>query len=143
MQLIFNYPHLFHPGSDPAENSYALNAELEKLIGVNMTYLRLRKMNGYSVPPLYDSGVVYGRTLWWEPIPALYERRSGDCKSLTSALVAEYRLNGIRCRPVFRFVPKPDGSTDYHILVQTMRGFEDPSKILGMTEENAPFFALR
>lgn len=88
--------------------------------------------------------MTYARTQVWEPIPALYKRGYGDCKSLTAALIAQYRLAGKKARPVFRFVPRPDGGTDYHILVQTERGFEDPSKVLGMGKnEVAKFYGKR
>jgi hypothetical protein len=72
----------------------------------------------------------------------MYKRRYGDCKSLATALCAQYRLAGIWCRPVFRFITRADGNTDYHILVQTESGWEDPSAKLGMgVNENASFFA--
>jgi hypothetical protein len=86
--------------------------------------------------------VVYGRTKLWEPIPALYQRGYGDCKSLTAALIAQYRKKRIACEPVFRWVRKPErqGETDYHILVHTDKGFEDPSKVLGMgADENSNY----
>ena len=113
---------------------------LDTLIFINLAYLE-----NHAVPSLYDSGVVYGRTTLWEPIPALYARGYGDCKSLSAALIAEYRRKGIDCSPVFRWIRRPNdgyrkGETDYHILVQTARGFEDPSKVLGMgRNENAHF----
>lgn len=84
------------------------------------------------MPSLYESGVVYGRTKIWDPIPALYKRTYGDCKSLTAVIIAELMMKDRECRPVFRWKPNGD-STDYHILVQLPRGqFEDPSKRLGM-----------
>jgi hypothetical protein len=91
------------------------------------------------VPPLYGSGVVYARTVWWESIPALYKRGFGDCKSLTCALVAQLMMQGIEAKPVFRFNPSPT-STDYHILVQTRNGWEDPSKRLGMGKDENLWF---
>jgi len=137
MQITFNLPHVFHPGSSPTENGYVLKAMLDCLININLAYLR-----DHVVPSLYRSHVVYGRTSLWEPIPALYERGYGDCKSLTAALIAEYIRDGIECAPVFRWIrtknPKRWGETDYHILVHTARGFEDPSKVKGMGQnENA------
>jgi hypothetical protein len=83
------------------------------------------------------------RTAIWDTLPALYERGYGDCKSLTAALVAQYLRQGIECAPVFRFKERADGSgaLDFHILVQTAQGFEDPSKVLGMgKDEVAPMF---
>ena len=140
MQITFNLPHVFHPGSSPDENAAVLKALMECLISVNVAYLKRHP----STPALYRSGTRYFRTLWWEPIPALFASKAGDCKSLTAALIAEYRLAGIPAKPVFRWVRNPNGSTDYHILVETARGFEDPSKVLGMGhDENARFFTAQ
>ena len=107
------------------------------MVAENMDFMRSHP----ETPSLYRSGVTYARTLWWEPIPALYARGTGDCKSLATALCAQYRLMGIRCQPVFRWVYNSGGGSDYHILVQTESGWEDPSKILGMgRHENSKFF---
>lgn len=135
MQITFNLPHVFHPGSSPEENAAVLIALMEGLIAINTAYLQKHP----STPALYRSGVRYVRTLWWEPIPALYESKAGDCKSLSAALIAEYRRAGKPAKVAFRWIKKPNGTTDYHILVLTENGYEDPSKVLGMgSNENAP-----
>lgn len=135
MQITFNLPHVFNPSASPVDNAYALRALLDCLINLNLAHLRF-----HAAPGLYQSGVVYDRTNWWEPIPALYQRGFGDCKSLATALIAQYRRARISCDPVFRWISNADGSTDFHILVQTYSGFEDPSKVLGMgADENARF----
>lgn len=137
MQIVINLENVFKPGANQAENAESLQNLLEFMVRENMNYLRRYP----ETPSLYRSGVIYGRTTWWEPIPALYRRRMGDCKSLTTALCAEYRLKGIWCRPVHRFKPRGDGNTDYHILLETETGWEDPSAILGMgAHENRRFF---
>jgi len=142
MQITFSLPHVFYPGSNRDEDADALRDSLDYLIRLNLSFLRHT-----AVAPLYQSGVRYGRTTIWDTIPALYKRGYGDCKSLTAALVAQYRIARIDCAPVFRWVRRNDGSgsTDYHILVQVAPskqnpdGFEDPSKVLGMGKnENAP-----
>lgn len=127
MQITFNLPHVFFPGSPRDEDADALKALLDCLIALNIAFLEKNR-----VPTLYQSPVFYRRTEIWDTIPALYNRGYGDCKSLTAALVAEYRMKGIACRPVFRWYDGPDGSKNYHILVQTRDGFEDPSKVKGM-----------
>jgi hypothetical protein len=133
MQISYDLPHVFYPGSSEEENAYVLRGLLEMLIYQNLGFLR-----NHHVPSLYSSGVVYGRTKIWDGIPALYKRGEGDCKSLTAALIAEYRKSGKRADPVFRWKTRPDGYKDYHILVRTKDGFEDPSKVLGMGKnENA------
>ncbi len=153
MEITYAIPHLFAPGVSLRENAEGLRVLLDALIGLNSWYLR-----HHAAPPLYASGVVYGRTDDWEPIPALYAtgyhgtdkpdssfspRRGcfGDCKSLSAALIAEYRHQGKSAQPVFRFadISKTQRRL-YHILVWTPYGFEDPSVKLGMgANEFAPF----
>lgn len=136
MRICFNLPHVFGGQSTDVENAYVLRALLDCLVEIDVAYLKTHR----NVPQLYSSGVVYGRTHGWEPIPALYRRGVGDCKSLTAALVAEYRMKNIEAHPVFRFIPNAKGGNDYHILVEVpnrngKRGtkFEDPSRELGMS----------
>lgn len=141
--VVWDLPHVFSLTSTADQNAYALRCLLDCLIDINSSYL---KYDIGIIPKLYDSGVRYKRTQIWDTIPALYNRRFGDCKSLTAALVAQYRKEGIDCAPVFRWQQRQDGtgSLDYHILVQTENGFEDPSKILGMgKDEVAPIRGLR
>lgn len=130
MYITYNILHAFNSQSNDVENALALRALLDCMVELNMGYLRLHP----ETPGLYQSGVKYARTTLWEPIPALYARRMGDCKSLASARVAELRLQGVPCEAVFRFYIRPDGNKDFHILVQTPRGWEDPSKKCGMGE---------
>lgn len=131
MQITFDMPHVFHPVSTTEGNAYALRALLDCLVALNKVFLREHPTS----LPLYKSGVRYGRTQIWDTIPALYRRGFGDCKSLTAALIAENEIKGLKCKPVFRWVSRQDGSEarDFHILVMHEDGsFEDPSKILGM-----------
>lgn len=133
--IPFGLSHVFQADSNPVENAEVLRLLLESLTAINRAYLRT-----HVVPALYQSGVVYGRTQIWDSIPDLYARGKGDCKSLTAALIAEYRNQGIKTEPVFRWVRNSQGERDYHILVQTAKGFEDPSKRLGMGQhENARY----
>lgn len=139
MQITYNLPHVFNPAASQAENAQVLRVLLDCQIGINLVFLK-----NHAAVDLYHSGVVYGRTRIWDCIPALYQRGYGDCKSLSAALIAQYRRKGIECAPVFRWIkssnPNRIGETDYHILVQTAKGFEDPSKVLGMgRNENAYF----
>ncbi len=141
--VVWTLPHVFYPGADPDENAYALRCLLDCLTALNVSYLTYGAKR--IIPPLYDSGVYYERTVIWDTIPGLYRRGYGDCKSLTAALLAQYTKQGIECAPVFRFRERPDrsGALDFHILVQTENGFEDPSKVLGMgANEVAPIRGL-
>ena len=136
MQITFSLPHVFNEKSNSVDNAYALRVLLDCLIDLNQAFLL-----NHPAPSLYRSGVVYGRTTVWDSIPALYKRGYGDCKSLTAALIAQYRRAGVECEPVFRWVKNAAGGSDFHILVQTASGFEDPSKVLGMGKnENARFY---
>jgi hypothetical protein len=136
MLIRYNIQHAFYPGSDKTLNALTLQILVDTLVRLNVAYLRECKYHSHPVPLLYESGVVYDRTVVWEPIPALYTRRHGDCKSLTGAWIAQAYMRGISANPVFRFVDNADGSTDYHILVALSNGtFEDPSKVLGMGQD--------
>lgn len=136
MLIEFNLPHVFEPGSSRVENARALAALLRCLVDLNLAYLE----DHPDTAPLYQSGVYYDRTTWWEPIPALYARGFGDCKSLSAARIAELRRAKQPCRAVFRWHENTDGSLLFHILIDKPGGWEDPSKRLGMgTHENAPF----
>ena len=133
MHITFNLDHVFNGSSPDLENTRVLSALLACLVEIDYAYLK-----AHTVPRLYDSGVKYGRTKLWESIPELYKRGRGDCKSLSAALIAEYKLRGIFSKPVFRFMPHSNGE-NYHILVMvpgknglSRKLFEDPSKRLGM-----------
>jgi len=133
MEITFDLRHWFQPNTSLADNAYALRALLDCLISINESYLR-----NHTVRPLYQSGVVYGRTQIWDPIPALYKRRYGDCKSVSAALIAQLRKEGTACDPAFRFHERTERGVvirDFHILVETAKGFTDPSKVLGMGKD--------
>lgn len=137
MQITFDLPHVFYPGSSSREDAEVLRAMLDMLVRVNLSYLRRHP----ATPPLYRAGVTYGRTEVWDSIPALYARRYGDCKSLSAARIAELTIKGVQCQPNFRFAPRPNGAKDFHILVQSYTGFEDPSRKLGMGKNELAYFA--
>jgi hypothetical protein len=134
MEITFSLPHVFSAGSDPVDNAQVLRLLLESLIAINRAYLRR-----HPVPALYQSGVVYRRTVTWDSIPELYAKKFGDCKSLAAALIAEYRNKGIQADPEFRWYTNSKGERDYHILVEMAnQKREDPSRRLGMgARENA------
>lgn len=139
MIIEITLPHVFSPSSSEAEDAEVLRVLLETLIAIDRVYVRRR-----AAPTLYQSGVVYGRTRTWDPIPSVSIRGYGDCKSLVAWRIAELREAGIDCRPVFRFKTRASGAKDFHILIAKpgKNGkieWEDPSKILGMGKnENAP-----
>lgn len=141
MLITYNFPHVFYSGSDKVLDAQTLRAMIDMLVVCNLAYLKECERHNYIVPALYDSGVRYARTVWWEPIPALYGRSWGDCKSLTGAMVAQLQMKNIPTIPVFRWLERPNGIKDYHILVERADGtFEDPSKVLGMPENEVQEF---
>lgn len=132
--IPFDMHHWFQPDTSPVENAHALRALLDCLIGINLAYLKYHP----HTPALYRSGVYYERVDEWMPIPALYHLGYGDCKSLACALIAEYRHKGVACEPAFRWIERPHTPElvrDFHILVETVTGYEDPSKVLGMGKD--------
>lgn len=143
MKITYDLVHVFNGRANDVHNAEALRILLDCLVNLNLSYL------GYTkVAPLYASGVRYRKGKIWLPIPSLYSQGWGDCKSLAAALVAEYRRQGIKAAPVFRFQRRSDGYTLYHILVMVpdkngyeKRLYEDPSRRLGMGA-NAPWEVL-
>lgn len=138
-QVTFRLPNAFHENSTYLVNATTLRALLTCLTEFNIIALRGALARGIHVPKLYDSGVVYKRTVVWDSIPALYRRQYGDCKSLACALTAEHLADGHTTENSFRFTM--DGKRRrllYHILNLTPWGWEDPSKALGMgRDENS------
>lgn len=131
MLFTFSLPHVFHPGSDPAENARALQILMGCLISLDEAYLE----DHPDTKPLYASGVRYGRTQTWDTIPEVRSKRYADCKSLTAWRIAELKKKNIPAIPVFRLKPE---KRLYHILLRTSSGWEDPSKKCGMGQnENA------
>ena len=109
---------------------------LWSLIKLNLEYLRMNP----NTPMLYRSGVRYIREKEgeeiWPDIGACLRMGGGDCEDLAAWRTAELIANGIPARPAWRYrrVRMPSGTLGvlYHILVWTPKGFEDPSKLLGM-----------
>lgn len=149
MQIAFNLPHVFGLRSSDVENALALRALLDCTVALNRAVFQTIGRSK-KIRPLYETGIVYGRTKLWEPIPALYARGYGDCKSLSAALVAEYQQKGIECRPDFRFARNPNtGDLMFHILVHVPKKngydrtkWEDPSRKLGMGSDELAYFKL-
>jgi hypothetical protein len=134
-KIILNLPHVFHAGVNPEHNAKALRRLLDLMVQLNLDYLR----DHPDTPDLYRSGVVYARTCWWEPIPAFYERKKADCKSLAPARSAFRIRAGYKSRPVFRY--NAQGQL-YHILCEDSElGFDDPSKVLGMGNHELVYYA--
>lgn len=123
----FSIDRAFRPRASNATNAAALETLLACLVQLNFIWLQFHP----GTPGLYQTPVYYERTTVWDTIPALYARGFGDCKSLTAALVAQLRKQGVWCRAVFRHKSQVS-ATMFHILVMLENGWSDPSKDLGM-----------
>lgn len=88
----------------------ALNAALEGLVLLNVTMLIAALLAGRPVPPLYVSGVRYGRERhgreWWQTVADNFSeldrakqdsklKSETDCEDLASARAAELRVGAI------------------------------------------------
>jgi hypothetical protein len=137
-RVVFDLPSVFHIGSSPTDNAKALQTLLHCLCDIDAAFLQFRLG---QIPTLYNSGVFYKRTDVWDSIPALYNRGFGDCKSLASARVAELSIyENIPVTPDFRFFQDKLQRTFYHIVLGTPNGWECPSKVLGMGQDENSYF---
>jgi len=119
----------------PELSSWVLTPLLAALTEIN----RAARRNGYSVPPLYRSGVRYreephGSERWLSSVAALREG-SADCEDLACWLAADLLDQGLPARAIP--LPSPQrtagGGRLYHIVVDRGSGLlEDPSRNLGM-----------
>ena len=133
--VTFIFIDVFNAASSKLDNATALEAMMAGLVDANCIYLAYERL-----PKLYHSGVIYKRTTIWDSYPGVLCRMYGDCKSLAAARIAELKRDGIDSKAVFRWNPRDDGTPDFHILIQSVLGLEDPSRLLGMgADENAYF----
>lgn len=138
----FELPRMFTARS--VSGSYTANAQTLKALMEALIELNMIELRANFAPALYKMGLPYGRTQIWDTVSAFRKRGYGDCKTVSAILCAQRRLAGRPGDPWHRFMPRPDGGLDYHILVDVSQSgapnFEDPSKVLGMgANENASF----
>jgi hypothetical protein len=129
--------------------------EVEALVfGLALQGVVQMRARGGTMPPLYESGVVYrneprGRDVWQSAIE-LYGHGEGDCEDLTASFCAERLYAATRAakgdlsirdlllllaRAEFPAVPRirPTGPAMRHATVALLGGaIEDPSRKLGM-----------
>lgn len=127
------------------ENAETLQVWLEALIGTNLVHLNHHP----DTKPLYDSGVVYGRTDDWEPFACLYmngyhgtDRPDsrvvkrfgvfGDCKSLACARIAELRVKGKTVKPVFRHQMQPVKAPPGTLIAQDGRIIAPDGRVIAL-----------
>jgi len=105
---------------------------LEALVRIDV-----REIRSHALPELYSSGVVYepeDGSERWLGASMVYDRGAADCEDLAAWLAAQRRIEGDRTARAFPMIVgiTPTGVMQIHIVVQSMRGIEDPSVVLGM-----------
>jgi hypothetical protein len=129
--------------TDESYRDRVMQILLWTLVGLNREYLRAHP----DTPPLYSSGVRYGREEetfeQWCDIGMALRQGAVDCEDLVCWRVAELRECGIDARPAWYHRPVKSSDTGriarlYHIQVWTPNGIEDPSARLGMNDPLAP-----
>ena len=126
------------PGFNLQQSKWVLLMILEMMVEIARKELRLARVKGRKLSPLYKSGVRYAREqrteIWKDPIET-YKDGFGDCEDLSIWRTAELRNNHKRAEPYLtqRRDPKT-GMYIFHVTVKRADGrIEDPSRILGMT----------
>ncbi len=118
------FAHLWNVGAGLPYSEEATQALIDGLTAVNAAWLR-----HHSAPPLYSSGVTYRRERGrehWQAIPEVLKRRTGDCEDLAAWRAAELQAAGKKARAVLiKIRPR-----QYHVVVETPAGREDPSRRL-------------
>lgn len=113
-----------------------INAMCAALVEADVVWLTAHP----EAPSLYESGVRYveepPREEWFADVPTVLKRGYGDCDDLASWRAAELIVrHGVEASVFTQRQVDRDGSTLYHVLVQSPLGVEDPSSALGMNWE--------
>lgn len=113
----------------PSERINIIQHLVDALVTANVAYLRTNT----NTPSIYDSGVVYrpddsGPEKQWYDIPAALSRGYLDCKAAAAWRAAELKRRGIRAKAKVI----TENGFDFHVIVASSRGREDPSRRLGM-----------
>lgn len=135
--VSFDFWTVFDSKASNLDNAIALEALLAGLVAANLVYLQCN-----TYPKLYSSGVRYERTQVWDALPAVLYRGYGDCKSLSAMRIAEMAHEGLPAKAVFRWMPREDNVKDFHILIHSALGYEDPSRKCGMGRDENAYFKL-
>jgi hypothetical protein len=108
-------------GEDTEQIARLTAAALHGIVETDVVQLLMSKRNGYPVPPLYRSGVVYlsdllPREAWWT-IWEVLDAGGGICEDLACWRIAELKGEGIDARPVVYHPDGVDGPVMMHALV--------------------------
>jgi hypothetical protein len=102
------------------------------LVECNLDYLEQHP----DTPHPYRAGVRYERETGqerWKSIPKIIRDGEGDCEDLAAYLAAYLVFHGVRpVNIVLRWRELNSGGRLFHVLVRGPRGYEDPSRKLGM-----------
>lgn len=111
-----------------------INALCVALVEADVVWLEAHP----EAPLLYESGVRYvpepPNEEWFTDVPTVLKRGWADCDDLGCWRAAELRVR-FHIHDAHTFTQRqvePDGSTLYHVMVQSSLGTEDPSSALGM-----------
>lgn len=107
-------------------DGHDLEAALAALVALNVT-----RIERFSLPPLYESGVRYRRERpdEWSTAEVVAQRGWGDCEDLAAWRAAELRLQGIAARAT---AYRAKGRMWHAVVLYPDGTIEDPSKALGM-----------
>lgn len=110
---------------------------LRGVVASNQVTIREMRRKGRTIPPLYESGVVYRREPPWKheefaDILTVLRRGWGDCDDLCAYRVAELRESGEDPKADIRIYWRPRSNV-MHVEVRRGDGrIEDPSRFLGL-----------
>jgi hypothetical protein len=130
VKVVFDGGLLEHVG--PKETAKVLTVLLRALVECNLDYLEKHP----ETPHPYRAGIQYQREESgerWKSIPKILRDGEGDCEDLAAYLAAYWAFHGQKpVRVVVRWRQMPSGGRLYPVLVKGQKGYEDPSKRLGM-----------
>lgn len=113
----------------------------EFLCWVNYQWIEERgAMPLYSIAPRYELKVRPMNIDYWDDIPTVVARRSGDCKDFVAWRVAELRKQGIaQAVPYVTYGvvrgPRGQAIVVWHVQVAVGPKIEDPAALLGMPKQ--------
>jgi hypothetical protein len=130
MKVVFDGGLLEHVGA--SRTAKVITMLLRALVECNLDYLEKHP----NTPHPYRAGIRYRREDGkerWKSIPKIIEDGEGDCEDLAAYLAAYLVHRGERpVSVVLRSRVQPSGARLFHVLVRGPRGYEDPSRRLGM-----------
>jgi hypothetical protein len=130
MRVLFDGGLLEHV--DAGRTAKVIMMLLRALVECNLDYLEEHP----DTPHPYRVGIRYRREQGkerWKSIPKIIADGEGDCEDLAAYLAAYLAFHGARpVSLILRWRELVSGGRLFHVLVRGPRGYEDPSRKLGM-----------